>query len=79
MALKEQLKTIKKNNNETINNYHHRFSIQVDTILENNASPGEPQEVAILFIKNVNLGTIPYKHHRRVWIHPKRLQSSITI
>jgi len=78
MALKDQLKTIKKNNNETINNYHHRFSIQVDAILENNASPGEPQEVAILFIKKCQSRhnpqrTLPQIHHRRVQIHPNRL------
>jgi len=66
LSLKEQLKSVTKNNNKSVIHYHNRFSIQVDTILANDASPGEPEEIAILFIKNVNLGTVTDDLYKKV-------------
>eukprot|EP00559_Dactyliosolen_fragilissimus_P003583 CAMPEP_0184863998 /NCGR_PEP_ID=MMETSP0580-20130426/13310_1 /TAXON_ID=1118495 /ORGANISM="Dactyliosolen fragilissimus" /LENGTH=577 /DNA_ID=CAMNT_0027362621 /DNA_START=518 /DNA_END=2251 /DNA_ORIENTATION=- len=66
LALKTQLKTIKKNPTEPILAFHSRFSIQLDTILANNSDPGSPQEIALMFLEGTNINDITRELYKQV-------------
>jgi len=56
--MEKEVKDFTKNSSESISIYYNRFTMQLEIILQNNASPGTYQEIAILFIDNLKLDKV---------------------